>query len=170
MPQRRDILHAKPELELKAATRDLMGVAGGTDGAAETLSRGDRRVRQQRMSDCQLANTEEFLRLDEVGRLEDVAIRTPAWPHVTRALAQRHGFDLVRRPEALPTELDWCGAIAGAVKEFGEAQQKILAALPTGVTARKVREGDIRREIAEAIVALMQIDALAERALEGDTS
>jgi len=170
MAQRRDIQHEKPELALKIATRDLIGTVGGTDGAAATLSRGDRRVRQQRMSDVQHPNTEDFLHLHEIGRLEDVAIRTPAWPHVTRALADRHGFDLVRRPDALPTDIDWCGAIAAAVKEFGEAQQAILTALPDGVTGREVRDSDIRGQIADAIRALCQLDALAERAIELDSS
>lgn len=170
MATRRDIQHDRPELALKAATRDLIGTAGGTDGASATLTGPRRRVRQQRISDCQHARTDDFLRIDEVFRLEDIAIRTDAWPHATRALADLHGFDLVQRFAALPTDIDWCAATAIAVKEFGEAQQKILAALPRGVTARKVRDGDIRREIAEAIAALRQLDALAERAIEGDTS
>lgn len=160
MGGRRDLSHDKAQLALKAATRDLMAAAGGTDGSAATLSQSGGRVRQQRMSDCQLANTPDFLRIDEVARLEDVAIRTDSWPQLTRVLADRHGFDLVHRPTALPSGLDFCAALAAAVKEFGDIQAKILKALPDGVTAEEIRDGNIRGEIADAQRCLAQIDAL----------
>lgn len=123
----RDILHGRRDLQLKAATRALVETTGGTDGAAETLTTPDRRVRQQRISDCQCSNTDDFLRLDEVARLEDVAIRTPAWPPVTRALADRHGFELVRRPVAAAPETDLTALLGRLCKEHGELAAGVCA-------------------------------------------
>lgn len=164
MAARRDHAHDKPQLALKVATRDLIGGAGGTDGAAETVG-----ARQQRMSDCQLTNTGDFLRIDEAARLEDVAIRTDSWPQVTRALAERHGFDLVARVVAAPSGADFCAALARSVKEFADVQRKIIVALPDGVTAAEIQAGGIRAEIAEAQRCLAQIDALCARAAGEDS-
>lgn len=160
MGGRRDLSHDKAQLALKAATRDLVTAAGGTDGSAATLSEAGPRSRQQRISDCQHRNTPDFLRIDEAGRLEDVAVRTESWPQITRALAARQGFVLVRRPAAEASGLDFCSALAAAVKEFGDLQGKILNALPDGVTADEVRDGNIRGELAEAQRCLAVIDAL----------
>jgi len=161
MGGKRDLSHDKAQLALKAATRDLVAGAGGTDGSAATLSEGGPRVRQQKVSDCQHRNTPDFLRVDEAARLEDVAVRTESWPQVTRALAARQGFDLVRRATAsAPAGADFCGALGAAVKEFNDLQLKILAALPDGVTAAEVRDLNIRGELADAQRQLAVIDAL----------
>lgn len=124
MSELRTISHAKPELELKVASKALVRAAGGTDGAAETVG-----GRQQRMSDVGLPNTRDFLRVDEVGRLEDVTVGAVGHPHVTRALAKRQGYALVRLPDARPDAGDVLALLADLSAENGDIAQKILLAV-----------------------------------------
>lgn len=162
MGGRRDIVHGLPALKLKAATRDLVGAAGGTDGCAATLSTPGRRVRQQRVSDCQCRNTDEFLRLDEVARLEDVAIRTDAWPPVTRALADRHGFDLVRRPDTTRPMGSLCALVGALAKEHGELASGVCADLashdrsPAEEAADRLADADDLVRVALEMRAVLQ--------------
>lgn len=147
MTARRDILHGTGALRLKAATRALVETVGGTDGAARTLSTPDRRVRQQRVSDCQCRNTADFLRLDEVALLEDVAIHMPAWPPVTRALADRHGFELVRRPDVAASGVDLTALIGRLAKEHGELASGVCADLACD---RRTPAEEARERLADA--------------------
>ncbi len=167
MSGRRDVSHGKPELELKAATKALIRAAGGTDGAAQTVG-----ARQQRMSDCQCRNTADFLRVDELAALEDVAIPHDGWPHVTRALARRQGFELVRLPAAAPDCADWHTAIGALSKEAGEAVQAACKSLasqdaPGRVTAATIAANRVVEEIDDAIEKLVALKALAVCAEEG---
>jgi hypothetical protein len=166
MSQNYRMAYDKADRELKRAFGALAGECGGDDGAAETLRTFGRRVRQQGVSEFGNMRCDAWPRLDDVARLEDVANRTMNWPHVTRALAARQGFDLVERVRAFPSDADWCASIAAAVKEFSEAEAAIIAALPDGVTAREIRDGDILREIREAQQRLAQLEALCLRALD----
>lgn len=156
MSAARVIQHDKPRLELKAATRDLIAASEGTSGAAETLS-----CRQQRMSDCQLKNTADFLRIDEVGALEDIAVTADGLPPVTRALAKRQGFTLVRLPASGPSCHEWHSAIGAVSKETGEAVHAALTSLATAISEDTVREID------EAIEKLVALRALAMCGVRG---
>jgi hypothetical protein len=152
----REARNGMPELAIKAATRELIAATGGTDGAGATCG-----ARQQRMSDCQNRNTTEFLRIDEVGKLEDVAPDEGRWPHVTRSLALRQGFVLVRVRQEVPSTGDWHHAMAGLSKHASDVIQRICEALPQGASADDVRRLNIRNEIAEAQEQLALLDALA---------
>lgn len=151
MSQRRDIVHQKPELELKVAARALIRSAGGTDGAAETLG-----TRQQRMSDCGLPNTPDFLRIDEAARLEDVTVGQAGWPHVTRALAHRQGFELVPAPAHGSGDVAWGAYAARLLKETGDVLGGLGQALESG--------GDV--DSAEAAPLLPEADELVQLAVE----
>jgi len=155
MTARRDIVLAKPELELKVATRALVRAAGGTDGAGESIrdaGLGKSRL-QQRMSDCQNRNTPDFLRIDEVGAIEDVT-SGEGWPHVTRALARRQGFVLVpvAQDESDPDGL--LMSVSEITAELGDVAQAITSAL------RHCSEGGRDCTPAEAAGALDQLHDL----------
>jgi hypothetical protein len=156
----RDIAHDADGLILKDASKDLVKASGGTDGAGVSCG-----SRQQRMSDVGNRFTPHFLRVDEVGKLEDVALNSPQWPHVTRALAKRQGFVLVRAPTSLPSNADWHVAMASLSKEAGDVIQRLCEALPDGVSAEEIRKLRIREEIMEAQERLAALDALAVQVL-----
>lgn len=155
MTARRDLVHAPPVLALKVASRALVGGVGGTDAAGAALG-----ARHQRMSDCGLPNTPDFLRIDEVATLEELTVGQPGWPWVTRALAARQGFVLLAVPQmgALPAE--WHEALGSMVKEVGDVTQRVCAALSDGHVCTDDGR-DIDREIGEAIEKLVQLRALS---------
>jgi hypothetical protein len=157
----RSIVHP-PHLQAgKAATKALIRAFGGQEAAEEVTGRA-----QSRLSAYGLPNTADFAPIDVVVALEARTHGTPGHPLVTRWLATENGYLLVPKPAALPSDVDWHMALGEAVKEMGDATQKICAALPNGVTAEEIRKGRIREEIAEAQQRLAQLDALAVRALE----
>jgi hypothetical protein len=120
----RDTVHMPDILAIKVAQRALVRQAGGGEGAAATVG-----ARQQRMSDCGNPNTPDFLRADEIAKLEDVTVGQPGHPIVTRVLAKRQGFELVREPTAPASDTDMLKLLAHQAKEHGDVSQKILEAL-----------------------------------------
>lgn len=163
MSGRRDVVLEREDLELKIASRQLIRAAGGTDGAGETVG-----SRQQRMSDCQLPNTGDFLTIQEVRKLQEVTVGAPGWPHVTRALAKQDGFALVRLPQAPERAIEWHQALGEVSSEVGESVQLVCKALGGDgkVTACEVREHRIMENIDEAIEQLFALRALAAAAPE----
>lgn len=150
------------ELRLKIATQRMVKALHGTALAAEVAG-----CRQQRISDCQVTNTREYLRIDEALRVEEAAKGSPHWPAVTRALAQAHGFALLPLPDCsgLAGATDWHAAVATCSRETGEVVARVCAALGDGkVTPDEIREGGIRDEIRQAIDTLALLDSLCERA------
>lgn len=142
---------------LKSSTRTLLGMIG--DRVAPVACRIK--------SSSQLAaygnpNTDSFAPVDVIAALENVA----GEPLITETLAGLAGCNLVRRIESSPTVADWHSALAEAVKETDDVIQRVLRALPNGVSAAEIRAGEIRREIAEAQQRLAHLDALCARALE----
>ena len=162
MSQRRDLIHDKPELELKVASRALIRAAGGTDGAAETLG-----TRQQRMSDCGLPNTPDFLRADEVGRLEDVTVGQAGWPHLTRALARRQGFELVATPSRRAPEAAWGAYAARLLKETGDVFGALGKALESGNDIDAAEAGEILPESDELVQLALELRSALRRRAEG---
>lgn len=164
MTARRDLTLAKPELELKVATRALIRAAGGTDGAGETCG-----ARQQRMSDCQNRNTPDFLRIDEVGALEDVTAGED-WPHVTRALARRQGFVLVPMPRLAPGTA-WGAALQALGQEFAGTSSALCTALgdchsPGTITKQEVAEQGLVAHFERLMEVAARGRALALAALD----
>jgi len=124
----RDIRLSPVQQELKNATRDLVRAFGGTDPAGVACGR-----RQQAVSDMQSRNTDCFMPIDMVGALEDSTADLPGHPHVTRVLAQRQGFDLVKRPAALPSDGDLLILLAQLSGQYGEITRTAMEALADGV-------------------------------------
>lgn len=128
--------------QLKNATRDLVRAFGGTDPAGLACGR-----RQQAVSDMQSCNTDSFMPIDMVGALEDSTVGFPGHPHVTRALAQRQGFDLVKRPAAVPSDGDLLILMARLSGQYGEITRSACEALADGV---------VQPVEASAVAALVQ--------------
>lgn len=153
----------EPRLRLKIATGKAIHAVHGTAMAGEITH-----SRQQRMSDCQLVNTPDFLRLDEAHALEDASRGSADWPAITRAMARNHGFALlpVIDGSGLGQGGEWHQAIASVSREANEAVSKICAALGDGeVTAQEIEDGAIVEEVDEAIAALARLRGLAEAKL-----
>ena len=149
----RHVRHAPDALALKVASKALVRAAGGGEGAAATVG-----ARQQRMSDCGNPNTADFLRLDEVAALEDVTVGAVDHPIVTRALARRQNFALVRLPDALPTRSDLLSLVARQAKENGEVAASICTALADG-TFKRTEARAARLELQQLIEVAVAMDA-----------
>ena len=150
---------------LKAATRRLMKATGGQEGAAATIFEAKGvRPRQQRLSDCGNEAHADYLRLDEVGHLEDVAERDRSWPQVTRALASRHGFLLIAIPKGCPTSRDWLKEQAALSQDVVDVTGRIATALSDDGTVTAGETGDLIRDIDEAMAKLAMLRAMAEEA------
>lgn len=158
----RDMAHDEPRLRLKIATRKTIKAVHGTDMAAEITG-----SRQQRMSDCQLANTGDFLRLDEAHALEEAARGAADWPSITRAQARNFGFALLPLPQAAPGNSEWHASLAEVSREANEAVSRICEALANdgAVTAAEIEDGRVIEEIDQAIAALARLRGLAEGVL-----
>lgn len=138
---------------LKIATRATIHGCGGGEGAAATIAAVTGcAARQQRMSDCgNVHKPADFLRVNEVGHLEDVAARDVSWPAITRALAARQGFDLVPIYKSPRKSGDWLSGVSALAHEAGDVVSQITAALTNGA----VEEG-------EAAVILSEIEQLSQ--------
>lgn len=127
-----------PELqELKAACRALVRAFGGQVAAAERLG-----TRQQRISDCCSANTDAFLRVDEIAILEAETVGYPGHPHVTNVLARQRGRETVETPAVTATGRDLLKLYAQQSKENSDLCEAVLMANS---------DGDIELHEAEAI-------------------
>lgn len=153
----RDIRLDEPKLRLKVASRKTVKALHGTALAAEVTG-----SRQQRMSDCQLPNTTDFLRIDEVIDLEDAARGSEGWPAVTRAQARHHGFELLPLPGCVVGDSDWHRSLADVSREVGDAVAKVCAALADDgkVSAEEIRDGQVIEEIDDAMAKLAQLKGL----------
>jgi hypothetical protein len=152
MTARRDIVHALPERHLKVATRALVALCGGGEGAAATVG-----GRQQRMSDCGNVNTADFLRLDEVAALEDVA---GDWP-VTRALAKRAGCVLLRLPDLPMSAENMVDATTEIIRETADVMTEMSVLFADGrVTAAE--SARFSSQVDEAVSALMKARNLVQ--------
>jgi hypothetical protein len=107
------------------------------------------------MSDCQNRSTADFLRIDEAAMLEDVANADDRWPHVTRALANLHGFELVPKPSAVMPEGVWSEMTAALLRRAGDMITEIGKALAT--------DNEVDRD--EAAMALRKADDLVTCAI-----
>lgn len=150
----RDIQHPPKTLALKVASKDLVRAAGGGEAAAEACG-----SRQQRMSDCGNRNTGDFLRIDEIASLEDVTSGVPGHPIVTRNLARRQGYDLVRRPEVEPSCDDWLAMLADHAGKNGEIAAGVCDALANDHVIDASEAGMIRQLVAAGLEHLAAMDA-----------
>ena len=117
-----------------------------------------------------MVNAREFLRIDEVLRIEEAAKGSPNAPQITRAMARHHGFALLPLIDeyAALGDGEWHQAVAAVSREANEAVARICSALSDGtVTADEIRDSEILEEIDEAIGALARLRGLADRASKG---
>lgn len=142
---------------IKRASKALVGVVGGTVEAGEIAG-----LRQQRVSECTLPNTDTFFAIDAVLALEEEAKGSENWPQVTRAQARHHGFELLPLPMCAPGDSDWHRALGDVSREAGDAVAKICAALADDgkVSAAEIRDGNVVEEIEEAIAKLAALKGL----------
>ena len=120
--------HVPPRDQLlKVASDHLVREFGGQDAAGEHIG-----CRQQRISDCVRPNTPDFLRLNEVAALEDATHGRMGHPVVTRALARRQGFMLVRQPSAPPCDTDILKLLGELAAENGDIANAVLSAIADG--------------------------------------
>lgn len=161
MSGERTVQHPPGLQSLKDETRLLICAYGGQEAAAVVTGKG-----QSRLSAYGHVNHADFAPVNVIMTLEARTHGTPGHPRVTRFLASSAGYLLVAKPAALPANADWCAALGDAVADFNGVQERLLRALPGGVTAREIRDQNIRGEIAEAQQRLAQLDQLALIALE----
>lgn len=150
-----------PEMQAaKAAFKQLVRAFGGQEAAAVETG-----VRQQKISDMGLANVPDFPTLDLIDKLEERTEGTAEWPLVTRWLARRRGFALVRLPDGQPDEAGLLQAIMEITKELGETAARISEGLADGeMSGREAKRALVELdELQTACAALrVKLHALAE--------
>jgi len=148
---------------IKRASKALVGAVGGTIDAADIC-----KLRQQRVSECQLPNVPTFLPVDAVLSLEDEARGSDGFPQVTAAMARHHGFALMQLPSATLVEGSWHRSLAEVSREAGDVVGKIVNALADDgdVSAKEIISGRIVEEIDDAIARLADLKGLCAARLE----
>lgn len=149
----RNITLTPEQQGLKSAFKALVHAFGGQQAAASRLD-----DRQQRISDLGLPNTPHFARIDEVAILEDETHGTIGHPQVTRVLAKRQGYILVKLPSVNPSSQDVMGHLAIVAKEGGDIISNVL----TMIEDKKITQSErdlVENEIDELIQAAMQMKA-----------
>lgn len=139
---------------LKAATRRLVASVGGQEAAVLFT----RFVRHQALSDFgNPAEEARFIPADTIADLESLSHGTPGHPVVTRTLARIQGFDLVPLPKARADGADFAAHLQAIIRESADVTMDLslhLKGTPTPADAAK-----LRTEVAEAIQALVELDA-----------
>jgi hypothetical protein len=144
---------------LKAATRQLVRLAGGVESAASITRVGFPAVARY----GNLAEPDCYMPIDIVADLE----ADTGEPLVTRALAEATGHVLVPGP-AVPAEGDFVGHVARIAREAGEVMARLGHALADGrITAAECRELKLVDEAGDLVVAAARLKraliALEER-------
>lgn len=129
MTEARDLALAPVDQDLKVASAALIRAYGGQVAASELLGRA-----QSRFSDAGSRNTAVFLTIKEVAEFEDRTAGMAGHPIVTRTLARRQGFELVRHPRAIPDASDLLTCTAALVTEGGDVMGRVGEALKDGRT------------------------------------
>jgi hypothetical protein len=141
-------------LKIKAASRDLQRDCGGGSKCA-LITRGHPSHLSEAASP---GNLDRFLCIDQVLDLElECGVR-----HVTDALADLHGCDVVSRTPAKPEPVST--AFARMLKECNEAESTIATAIADGDFDREERAASVLelREALEKIRAMIaSLEALS---------
>lgn len=145
MTTRHDVWLDPDLIDLKIATEKLVKANGGPSPAGVALA-----VDPKRVSECANRNTAVFMSIKNVAQLEDRTCTMPGHPHVTRALAARQGFLLVRVPQAL----DGGGAFSASVMTLTGH----LGAVANGICHALRNDGEIDGDEADDI--MRQLDEL----------
>jgi hypothetical protein len=166
MTARRDCQFTPEKQALKQSAKALVRAAGGVEASEEITGRS-----KTQLSAYGNINAPEFMPIDAIAELEGVTHGHTGHPIVTRHLAQRAGYVLVKLPDAAPDCGDWHRAMGPMSKHVGDVMQAICASLgddtPSEVTARDVQERNIVGEIDEALEVLVAMRELALRTVQG---
>ena len=141
---------------LKVATRRLVAAVGGQEAAVLFT----RFTRHQALSDFGNPAPEHahrFAPIDAVADMESISHGTPGHPVVTRQLARLAGYALVPLPRPRGEAADFAGHLQAIIRESADVTMDLSLHLqkdPGPAEAAK-----IRTEIAEAIQALVELDA-----------
>lgn len=144
------------KLTIKAATRRLVKACGGQESCALIDGINDR---HQHFSEVGLVSEKfesKFLRLDHVALLEADC----GEPEVTRELARATGHKLVKLPRAMAAEAP-VPALLSIAKESTEVVATGWDALADGKITASER-AVLRKQIADALEALLELDARLE--------
>ena len=147
---------------LKRATRSLVQAVGGNEAAIGFC----RMKRHQSLSEYASVAGDHagaWMPLDVVADLEGVTAGVAGAPHVTRELARQAGFVLVPLPTAHGAgSEDFSLHLANIIRESADVTTKLSKHLadPAGFLPAAI--GGLRREICEALQALVELDAALE--------
>ncbi len=155
------------QLDLKIATAAAMKAAGGQVYLTEITRRA-----QSSFSDWGSKNTSCFAPIDLVATIEEHGHGAPGWPHVTRALARRQGFDLFQLPPVEALETEWGRQLASLAKEAGEVMARLGAALSDDQDVDRAEALGVIPDARELVsVAVALLTAIETRAgVRSDTS
>lgn len=162
MSEPRDLTLAVPDQHLKVASASLIREFGGQVAAGEHFGRA-----QSRFSDVGSRTTGVFLTIREVAELEDCTAGKAGHPIVTRALAKRQGFELVKLPPALPECADLLQLAASLAKEGGD----VISGVGTALSDGKFCDRDAARILSETdqlIEVAVRLRAIALARIAGD--
>lgn len=158
---------SREQVALKVAFGQLVRAVGGQEAAVAFTPLS----RHQSLSDYANPAVDRHAPIHVVAALEAVAVDTPGHPVVTRQMARLHGFELAPMPAARPDRDDLARHLVRVVREsadvtcaLSEHLQRCSRSLDGQPLCQDV--AGLRQEIAEAIRALVELDA----ALEGEAS
>lgn len=145
MTTRHDVRLDPDLIDLKIATDKLVSANGGPAKAGIAIG-----IDQRRVSERASRDTDVFMNIKDVAQLEDRTSSMAGHPHVTRALAARQGFLLVKVPQALDGGGAFSASVMTLTVELGDVANGICRAL--------ANDGEI--DPREAVSILEQIDEL----------
>lgn len=109
------------------AVRELQSAAGGVEASGSICEKSPS------LHSCYQSPQEpRSIPLRDVERLESVTHGHPGHPHVTRYLARKAGFSLVRRPAVPADRAAILDLLARQAREQGECDPELLAAIADG--------------------------------------
>lgn len=155
----RDLSLSHAELDLKIAIDAAVDAAGGQARLSDALG-----VTQSHISNLCSRTTRAFARIDQVAAIEDRGTGREGWPHVTRTLARRQGFDLVPSGAvgdevSLPMHLGRIASEAGDVIKLLADRVAASRPMTRGESEDALREID---QLAD-VVAGLRADIMAQR-------
>lgn len=151
----------------KGAFKQLVRAFGGQEAAA--IETG---VRQQKISDMGLPNVAEFPTLDLIDTLEARTEGTADWPVVTRWLARRRGFALVRTISDAAEPETLRDAIMTITRKLGDTADEVADALhpasERGAEVSAAEAAGIKAELHEMMEAGAGLMLLLDQIIAGD--
>lgn len=141
------------------AVRGLIAASGGVEAAERDCEKS-----KSLFSAYQSVNDARSIPLRDIALLEAVTHGTTGHPQVTRYLARRSGFDLVRRPTVPAARREILDLLADQAKAKGECENEILHALADGAVDCAEAKALIplfRRSIELSCQMLAELEAIA---------